>query len=114
MGANTISLVHALKEAIPLAQQGRITMAVGLVEDASGARSVLIGTSEANGYLRQGVALRADEILAAGWGHAEVDIVNYANRNGLKLLEVGATRPICLTCAGRLDVAGVLMVTPLK
>ena len=114
MGANTISLVHALKEAIPLAQQGRITMAVGLVKDANGARSVLIGTSEANGYLRQEVALGVDEILAAGRGHAEVDIVNYASRNGWKLLEVGATRPICPACASRLDVAGVIMVTPLK
>ncbi len=75
---------------------------------------MLIGTSEANGYLRQGVALKVEEILVAGPGHAEVDIVNYANRHGLTLIEVGATRPICPACAARLDVAGVLMITPLK
>jgi hypothetical protein len=38
--------VDTLRDAIPAAQSGRITMGVGLAEDASGAQRVLIGTSE--------------------------------------------------------------------
>ena len=113
-GADTVSAVQALKEAIPLAQQGRITMAAGLAEDANGVRTILVGTSEAGGYLRPGVVLQPGQVLAPGLGHAEIDILNYANRNGLRLLEIGATRPICAACIGPLQESGALLVTPLK
>jgi hypothetical protein len=103
-----------LQHAIPAAQQGRITMAVGLAEDANGAQRVLIGTSEPIGYLRPGVTLNPGEILAPGYGHAEADIVNFALQSGLNLLEVGATRPICLVCASLIEGAGAKRVTSLK
>ena len=89
-------------------------MAVGLAEDASGARQVLVGTSEPLGYLRPGVTLNPGEILAPGLRHAEADIVNFAQENGLNLLEVGATRPICFACASLIEGAGATPVTPLK
>ena len=89
-------------------------MGVGLAEDATGAKSVLVGTSEPAGYLRPGVTLAPGETMAAGTGHAEADIVNYAQKNGLRLLEVGATRPICPGCATLIDQAGATPVTPLK
>jgi filamentous hemagglutinin len=111
-GAETVSRVTSLRNAIPAAQQGRITLAAGLAEDASGGRSVLIGTSEPGGYLRPGVTLLPGEFLAAGTGHAEIDILNYANQRGLRLLEVGATRPVCRSCVPTLERAGVLIVTP--
>jgi len=113
-GAETASRVASLRAAIPVAQQGRITMAVGLAEDASGARSVLIGTSEPGGYLRPGVSLLPGEILAPGTGHAEIDVLNYANQNGLRLLEIGATRPVCPGCIEGLQGSGALIVTPFK
>jgi filamentous hemagglutinin len=89
-------------------------MAVGLAEDANGVRQVLIGTSEPMGYLRPGVTLNPGETLAPGLGHAEEDIVNFAQQNNLNLLEVGATRPICTTCAPIIQQAGATPVTPLK
>ena len=103
-----------LRAAIPAAQQGRITMSVGLAEEANGARRVLIGTSEPRGYLRPGVTLAPGETLVAGLGHAEANIVNFAQQGGLRLLQVGATRPICPPCAALIGRTGAQMVTPLK
>jgi filamentous hemagglutinin len=60
------------------------------------------------------VTLSPGETLAAGPGHAEADIASYARQNGLRLIEVGATRPICTTCAGAIEGAGATAVTPLK
>lgn len=113
-GFSVAGRVAQLQEAIPLAQQGRITMGVGLAEDANGVRQVLIGTSEPMGYLRPGVTLNPGEILAPGLGHAEQDIINFAQQNGLNLLEVGATRPICPSCASLIKGAGATPATPLK
>ncbi|HYO66412.1 MAG TPA: hypothetical protein VEU33_10045 [Archangium sp.] len=110
----TTARAAELRAAIPSAQQGRITMGVGLAEDASGAQRVLIGTSEPRGYLRPGVLLKPGETLAPGLGHAEADIVNFTQQNGLRLLEVGATRPICPSCAAVIEGAGAVPVTPLK
>jgi RHS repeat-associated protein len=113
-GGGTAARVGALREAIPADSRGRITMGVGVAEDASGARHVLVGTSEPRGYLRPGVTLAPGETIAPGLGHAEADIVNYAQQNGLRLLEVGATRPICPACAAAIEGAGARAVTPLK
>jgi YD repeat-containing protein len=83
-------------------------------EDAAGRRITLISTSERNGYLRPGVTLREGEVLVPGTGHAETDIVNYANANNLKVIEVGATRPVCSNCFGIISGAAATTVTPLK
>jgi RHS repeat-associated protein len=113
-GFSVAGRVAELQEAIPLAQQGRITMGVGLAEDANGVQQILIGTSEPMGYLRPGVTLNPGEILAPGLGHAEADIFNFAQQNGLNILEYGATRPICPSCATLGEGAGATPVTPLK
>jgi RHS repeat-associated protein len=113
-GFSTAARAGQLADAIPAAQAGRITMGVGLAEDATGAQRVLIGTSEPGGYLRPGVTLAEGETMAPGTGHAEEDIVNLAQQNGLRLLEVGATRPICPPCAKLIEQAGATPVTPLK
>ncbi len=112
--ASTAARVTELRAALPSAQQGRITMGVGLAEDVGGAPRVLIGTSEPRGYLRPGVLLKPGETLAPGLGHAEADIVNFTQQHGLRLLEVGATRPICPSCAAVIEGAGATPVTPLK
>ena len=110
----TVARVDELRAAIPLAQQGRVTMAVGLAEDAGGVQRVLIGTSEPRGYLRPGVTLSSGETVAPGLGHAEADIVNSARQNGLRLTEVGATRAICAECEALIRAAGAHPVTPLR
>jgi filamentous hemagglutinin len=109
---STAARAAMLREAIPAAQKGRITMAVGLAEDANGTRQVLISTSER--HFRKSVDQMRGEILLRGTGHAEADIVNFARQNGLKLLEIGATRPICPSCASLIKHVGAKIVTPLK
>ena len=91
----------------------RITMGVGLARDPrTGSMVRLISTSEPAGYLRPGVTLKRGERLIPGTGHAEADIVNYANSQGLELLEIGATRPICNACAK--IIGNAVPVSPLK
>jgi len=89
-------------------------MSAAIVEDANGVRSTLIGTSEPGGYLRPGVQLKPGEIVIPGACHAEQDIVNYAKANNLKVIEIGATRPICPSCASAIKSTGGAATTPLK
>ena len=90
--------VNQLKCQIPGAQKGRITMSVAVVEDADGARSVLVSTSEPGGYLRPRVTLKRGESLVPGAGHAEENIIAYASDNKLKVIDIGATKPVCVRC----------------
>jgi filamentous hemagglutinin len=84
--------------------------------DASGATRTVIGTSEANGYLRPGVreTIRPGEEVAPGAGHAETSILDYMKANGISPGQVGAGRPICPACAAAIDDAGALPRGPLK
>ena len=105
--------IAQLQRQIPENSRGRITMAAAVVEDAAGNRKVLIGTSEPRGYLRPGVSLNAGEQMVAGAGHAEASIVDYAAANGLRIVDIGATRPVCAGCQGVIpDTANIS--TPLK
>ncbi|MES2793025.1 MAG: hypothetical protein V4719_25660 [Planctomycetota bacterium] len=106
--------VAELKAAIPDAQKGRVTMGVAVVEDASGTRSVLVSTSEPRGYLRPGVTLKPGETMVPGTGHAEVDIANYIKAKCLKLVDIGATKPVCGPCQDVLGPTGANISTPLK
>jgi hypothetical protein len=104
-----------LAEMIPEAQQGRVTMAAGLARDPEPGELVkLIGTSEPNGRIRVGVILESDEVVAPGVSHAEQDIVAYARANGLQVIEIAATRPICPNCIVTTFEAGGLPLGPLK
>jgi len=98
------SRIDELLVQIPANSRGRITMGVGVAEDAAGNRIMLASTSEPNGYLRPGVTLRPGEVLVPGPGgiHAEMDIVRYAQENNLNLVGVGATRPVCTGCQARI------------
>lgn len=89
-------------------------MGVAVVEDTNGVRSVLVSTSEPRGYLRPGVTLQPGETVIAGTGHAEADIVSYANANGLKVIDIGATRPVCASCQNVIGPTGANVTTPLK
>lgn len=103
-----------LADQIPENTRGRITMGVGVVQDASGERSILVSTSEPRGYLRPGVTLDPGETMVAGTGHAEADIAQYAADNNLSLVAVGATRPVCAACQSVLGPTGADIATPLK
>ena len=97
-------------------QRGRITIGVGVAEDASGQRYTLIGTSEPAGSIRGAMKplIQTDDIVVKGTGHAEADIVSYANARGWTIIGVGATRPICSSCAADIAAAGATAATPLK
>ncbi|MFY8044512.1 MAG: hypothetical protein ACOVOD_16460, partial [Rhodoferax sp.] len=108
------SRVDDLLKQIPANSQGRITMGVAVLEDANGVRSVVVSTSEPRGYLRPGVTLQPGEVVIAGTGHAEADIVSFANANGLKVIDIGATRPVCAGCQKIIEPTGANIATPLK
>jgi RHS repeat-associated protein len=103
-----------LQAELPAGARGRVTMGVGVLEDASGNRITVVATSEPRGYLRPGVTLRPGEVVVRGTGHAEADIVAYAEAHGYRVVSVGAGRPICATCAGRIAGSGGSAATPLK
>ncbi len=89
-------------------------MSAGVVEDAAGNRIVVVGTSEPNGYLRPGVsdALRTDEVVVGGAGHAEANIVAWADANGYSVVSVGAGRPHCPNCVDAITGAGGSTASP--
>jgi filamentous hemagglutinin len=90
-------------------------MGVAVVEDAAGNRQILVSTSEPNGYLRPGVNLNDGEVLVRGprGSHAEADIVRYAEENGLTVVDIGATRPVCANCQSVIP-DDTNITTPLK
>jgi len=61
------------------------------------------------------VNLNEGEVLISGprGSHAENDIVNYAAENGLTIVDIGATRPVCAGCQGVIPDATNIS-TPLK
>ena len=63
-------------------------------------KSVVLVTSERNGHLRPGVTLKEGETLVRGQAdsHAKADIVEYALRAGLGVMDIGAARPVRAGC----------------
>lgn len=109
-----VERIAELTAAILENSRSRITLAIAVVEDAQGIRSVLLGTSEKYGYLR-GIEPQAGETVIAGpKQHAEIDLLDYAKLKNLKVIDIGATRPICEDCAGRIKETEAHISTPLK
>lgn len=106
--------VEELLAQIPANSKGRITMGVAVVEDQNGIRKILVSTSEPRGYLRPGVTLKEGETVIAGSSHAERDIIKYAEENNLKVIDIGATRPVCAECAEAIAHTDANISTPLK
>lgn len=103
-----------LQDQLPEGARTRVTMAVGIAEAAGGDQTTVVGTSEPRGYLRPGVTLNEGEVVAPGRGHAEADIVTWAEQREQKVLTVGAGRPICTPCAEEIRRADAVPATPLK
>lgn len=111
-----------LQNASEAGRRGNLTQAVGVGRDTQGRTRVVVGTSEPNGYLREGVRLREGEELATGPGHAEVSVSDYMRDNDITPEYIGAGLPICERprpnlpdgCAGRLAEDGAEAATPYK
>jgi hypothetical protein len=73
--------------------QSRTTTAVGAATTAEGESVTLVGFSEDNLRTQQRAALKPGEIAVSGKGHAETTILNYAEKNNIKVHAVGASRP---------------------
>jgi RHS repeat-associated protein len=97
----------------PIAQSRRTTAIVEAV-DSSGNVTRIVASSENSLSAAQRAALRPGEVAATGPGHAEVTALNAAQQMGLTPVNVGASRPICPSCAGAIQNAGATPVTPLK
>ena len=91
-----------LQAQLPTGSAGRVTMAVGVVQDGEGNLQTVIATSEPRGYLRPGVTTRPGEIVISGSGHAEQDIVYWAQQNDYQIVAVAAGRPTCPACVSQL------------
>lgn len=65
-----------------------------------------MSTREPRGYLRPGVTLNLGEIVVAGAGHAEADIVNWATQDGYTVQPIGAG-PKVARFSGRVPVVDI-------
>jgi RHS repeat-associated protein len=97
--------------------RGCVTIGVGVAEDAAGGRVVLVGSSE-GAYLRPAVqgALQPGELFVGGSAavDAEINIINYAEQNDLRLLFVGAGRAICEACEAAILGVGATPASPTR
>lgn len=96
-----------IQSAVPAAQQGRVTMAVGI----TGSGTIYVGTSEPNGYLRPGVekALGGATVVKGNL-HAERNICAEAS----DLVAVGAGRPICEICEDAILRVNAIPASPCR
>lgn len=108
--------ISEISEAMPPQTKERINinLAVAVAEDAAGKRSFLIGTSERYGYLR-GIEPELGETVIVGPNrHPELDLLEHAEEQGLKIIDIGATRPIGETIAAKIAQSGARVSTPFK
>lgn len=103
-----------LQQQLPEKSRGRVTMAVGIVETDNGDKTTVVGTSEPRGYLRPGVSLEKGEVVAPGSGHAETDIIDWAEQREQSVTTIGAGRPICPNCAEAIRRVDAQPATRLK
>ncbi len=108
--------IDELKSQIPKkAMDFGTTMSSAIAKDADGKLHVLVSTNEETDYLRKGVELKPWENFVTGeTGDAEMRIKQFAENHGLKLIGMGATRPICEACESCLRPLGVKFATILK
>ena len=107
------SRASKIHQAVSVATQNRTTIAVADAIDNAGNGIRIVGSSEARLRPAQRSLLIANEIEAVGKGHAEATILNFAENNGYRVSNIGASRPICVPCAEQISTAGATPVTPL-
>jgi hypothetical protein len=96
-----------IQSALPARTANSVTMASGIVEDANGYRRLVLSSSEPNGYIRPDVTklVLPDEFVIQmnGHQHAEINMINWAKNEGLKLINISAGRSFCPTCRKALE-----------
>lgn len=101
---------QALQSALPIAQQGRVTMGAAAYWE-NGAVRIGIASSEPGFYLREAVrsAKFAWERVAGGIGHAEAKLIN-----AFRPFAVAAGRRVCPSCATTITEADAAILTRLR
>ncbi|TAE04132.1 MAG: hypothetical protein EAZ97_00490 [Bacteroidetes bacterium] len=102
-----------LHQLIPnIVARNRVTIAVLQTQT----EMVIVGTSERELRALQRKALLENEIEAESTdkNHAEENVIAKAKELGLKGLEIGASRPICLDCEDLIKQEGIIPQTELK
>jgi RHS repeat-associated protein len=92
----------------PIAQNSRTT---AMLETSNGTRVAASGGRDLTRAQR--AALTSDEVAARMPGaHAEVTALEHASANGLKPLQLNASRPFCAGCTRAIEQAGGQVVSP--
>ena len=94
--------------------QTKTTTAVAEVANEGGDVSFLVASSEKRLRPAQRAALNSTETVVMGAGHAEVTAMNAAIESGLKVLRVGASRPICTGCERAIIANDAIPASSLK
>jgi RHS repeat-associated protein len=96
------SVAKTLESTVPAGGRGFVTTAAGVLQDAQGNVIKVASISpEASTGVKDMVEATAGLFghdFINGSGHAEANIVNYAEQNQLKLLAVGTSRQACVVC----------------
>ncbi len=111
-----------LQGALGERQKNHVTMASGVLANKDGSRQLVSATSE---HTRKGEAYVRPEVVEAmgsetkksfvsGSRHAEQNIVAYAKENDMKVVTVGAGRPVCPECVKSIEGAGGTVASPKK
>ena len=99
---------------LPERTQRATTTAVAEVENPDGTTTRLVGSSENSLRKAQRDALQPGETPVSGPGHAEETVINAAKQNNQTVKAVAASRPICPSCAAKINEAGATAASPLK
>jgi len=94
--------------------QSRRTTAVADATTADGNNITLVASSQKTLAPVQRAALKPGEVAVSGEGHAEITILDYANKNNMTVNKIAASRPICDDCAAGMQKAGASPASPLK
>ncbi|MFC7753364.1 hypothetical protein [Tsukamurella soli] len=86
--------------------RGWVRLAVARVVDGVGRSGVVVGTSELDGYLRPGVALRDGELVAGNEEWPELSIAAFCAAHGLAGASVVGAYPLPEDVAGYLRAQG--------
>jgi hypothetical protein len=93
-------------------------MAVGIGRDSQGNLRTVIGTNEANGYLREGVTLNeGEELSTQSVGHAERNVLSHMMDGWVDPIEpiaIAAGRPICPRCAEAIQSANAVIASEVR
>jgi RHS repeat-associated protein len=114
--ATLVERAHTVQNAQP-SQKGRnmSTTATAQLQREDGTTYVGVSSSKPALTREQRAALQPGEVEIKGKGHAEVTVVNHANANGEKVVDMAVSRPTCDNCAQYMYDNGLQPpLTPLK